>query len=137
MNIEPVLFGDVVTVLLGHLNETTGVDTGYRPPADRTSTSGPFLVMSRTGGAKNSRVIDRATVVLESWHNSYAEAHDLAQEAGAHLLAITNERPDGQLLVYQVTELGGPGWDPDPDTRSPRFTATYTADVRGVALTGS
>lgn len=137
MTLEPVLFPDVTAAICSLLADELEVPTGTQPPQNRSEPSGSALVVvRRAGGVVASKVIDRATVVVEAWHTSYEDAHDLAQLARAHLLAINNDRI-GDTLIYGAVELGAPGWDPDPVSGSPRFTGTWSLNVRGSALVGS
>lgn len=128
---DPVLFPDVTAAVCALLHDTTGEATDYRPTPGHDG--GKLLVARRTGGVAADVVIDRATVVVEAWADTYEDAQDLAQTARAHLLAIHNEQV-GDALLYRAVELGAPGWDPDPLSGSPRFTGTYTVEVRGSAI---
>ena len=126
-----VLFPDAVAAILTHIHTALDVPTDYRPTPGRTA--GPLVVARRAGGTSADRVIDRATLVIEAWEDTYGEAEALAQQVRAELLAITNQRID-DTLIYRVVELGAFGWDPDPVSGSPRFTGTYAPDVRGVSV---
>lgn len=135
--IDPILFPDVTAAVCSLLADATAVPTGYRrPTTTSTPPGGPSIVVRRQGGTVADKVIDRATIVVEAWHTTYEDADDLAQLARAHLLAINNDQIDG-TLIYGCVELGAPGWDPDPLSGSPRFTGTWTLNVRGSALVGS
>lgn len=133
---DPIVFPDAVAAVLAYLADVLAVDTGTHPPKDRTVGDGPLIVARRTGGTADEIVVDLATFVLESWHDTEEEAHDLAQLARAYVLALWNTNVDGTLL-YRAVELGGPASLPDPLQRSPRFTATYQVAARGSTLVES
>lgn len=138
---DAVVFPDAAAATLSHLRDVFGWDvddhrTGTHPPDDRKVGDGPLIVARRVGGTAEGIVIDNASVVFEFWHDTEDEAHDLAQLGRAHLLALWGSSIDG-VLIYGVTEFGGPASDPDPLQRSPRFTATYSVAVRGSTLVES
>jgi hypothetical protein len=131
---EPVLFPDAGQVIANHLNDTLGIPTGEMVPNPRPS--GGFLVVRRVGGLSQEVVIDKATVVVEAWSDTNAEAEDLAQLARAYILSMSNDYVD-DALVYGVIEVAAPAFLPDPLSAQPRSTATYQVTLRGAALTGA
>jgi hypothetical protein len=133
---DVVVFPHASAAILAHLAEALDVPTDDSVPLDRKPGDGPLIIAIRVGGIATDIVLDQATVVVEYWHDTEDEAHDLAQLGRAYLLAMWNTVVDG-TLIYRVIEAGGPASLPDPLQRSPRYTATYTVHVRGSALVES
>lgn len=126
---DVVTFRDATAAILTFLRDQLDVPTAGAVPTDRKIGDGPLLVGRRVGGVSDL-VVDHATEIVEAWHDTDAEAHDLAQDARALLLALWGDVIGG-VLVYRVAELAGPAADQDPYQRSPRYTATYVVDTRG------
>lgn len=132
---EPILFPDTASLVLNAIGDEMGVDKYDTPPTDRDGTQ-TFLLVRRVGGPSRDVVIDDATLALEGWAPTRDEAHDLLQEARAHLHALVGTQLDG-VPIYRVDEFAGPAWLPDPDSSHPRWTLTAVVSARGTVLTGS
>lgn len=86
-------------------------------PEDRPPT---FVVVKREGGGKLDALRDRPGVSILMWAQSEAKAYALAERVSdfmAHLRFC-----DGYDVVYEETLRS----DPDPQTKSPRYYASYT-----------
>jgi len=127
---DVVLFPDTAAAVASYLNDTLGVTTDIKVPNPRPD---EFYRVQRVGGTSREMVMDDATVVVEAWAPTEAEADDLAQLARAHLLAIHNDYI-GSTLLYRCVDVAAPGLLPDPVSGSPRSTATYQVTARGAAL---
>lgn len=129
---EPIVFPDAsaiaITWLADHLVEPVHQDI----PNPRPET---FVTVTRDGGPKRNIVTDGAQITVDSWGETWEEAHDLAQTARAWLNAIVGETVNG-APVYRCDELAGPGRLPDLSDQ-PRYRQNFLLAIRGVVLTGS
>jgi hypothetical protein len=89
-----------------------------------------FATITRHGGVSRHRLIDEATLVIEAWGATPADAHDLAQAIRSALFAASGTEVDG-WTIYQVEDSAGPGDLPDPHSDQPRVTTTMVFPVRG------
>lgn len=131
----PILFPDAASLVLNAVGDEMGVDKYDIPPTGRTGTE-TFLLVRRVGGPSRDVVVDDATLTIEAWAPTRDAAHDLLQEARAHLHALEGTQVDGEM-VYRVDEFAGPAWLPDPDSSHPRWTLTASVSVRGSTIPGS
>ena len=127
---EPVVFPDAVAVVTTYLASVLTEHVGTEVPGSR---SAAFVVVDRVGGARRNLVVDDASVVVECWAESDADAHDLAQLARAHVLSLPGQVVGG-VPVYDVNEFGGPVNNPDPLSAHPRYVFTVQVAVRGTAI---
>ncbi len=79
-----------------------------------------LVVVTREGGHLLNALQDRAGVGVLVWAPTEAEACDLAERVGDLMRALSFS--DGYEGVAEETMRS----DPDPDTRSPRWYASYT-----------
>lgn len=124
---DAVLFGDTTSVVCQVLAAALAEPVHARVPNPRPST---FVRVERTGGPAGNLVSDGATIVVESWATTEADAHDLAQLCRRALRQATATVVGG-VTVYRVTEVSGPGRLPDPESDQARYTQTFTVRVRG------
>lgn len=131
-----VIFPDVEALLVDYLTAEfagRGVDASAHTqiPADRPAR---FVTIPRVGGPARNRVVDMATISVDSWGDRPKDAHDLAQ-----LVRMLFHRLPGMVLdgypVYRVTEFTGPGNLPDNQSRQSRYTQSFSVFVRGFAAT--
>lgn len=92
-----------------------------------------FVTVTRGGGVRHTLISDAATLLVECWASSPADAHDLAQLSRALLIAMEGSVVDG-VQAYRVDEVGGPQQLPDPLSEQPRYVFTLSAHFRGYAL---
>jgi hypothetical protein len=122
-----VLFPDAAATVISHLADNLAAPIHGRVPNPRPDT---FVVVQRVGGPKRNIVTDEATLIAESWAETPADAHDLAQ----NVRELINDLP-GQIIdgvpVYRVEEASGPGWLPDPESQQARYTQTFSVALRG------
>lgn len=138
MTSPAVLYPDTVSVVTTYLQAVLDADTTHTY-ADgtkvRTREPSPFttpLVTARRVGGPDAVVIDNPRVDIQVWHDSEAQAADLANLVRAHMKAIPGIRSG--VTVYRVTTFSGPAliWDEDRDL--PRYLLTFELGVRGSAL---
>ncbi len=127
-----VVMPDAVAVVAGYLRGALKSAGRSVPVVSRVPNPRPpaFVRVQRIGGTQQTPVSDRPRLDIHCWAESEAAAHDLAALTRALLGALPGVR-DG-VTVYQVKEVGGPMWLPDPDTSSPRYAFAVEAHIRGV-----
>lgn len=129
----PIVFPDAAATTTTLLGDALGVETTTKVPNPRPD---EFILVRRVGGTKRDQVIDDASLAIEAWSTTEAEAHDLLQLARAHLHASVGVSIDGQT-IYRVQEFAGPASLPDPLSQTPRYTLTAAVTVKGEAISGS
>lgn len=117
------MFPDVEKLLVAYLKPLLSVSVSTVVPNPRPSS---FVRLYRTGGAANSRVVERAQVTFESWGSTRGEASDLSRNLRHLLLGSSKDIP----LVRSVGEISGVYYDPDTDTNIDRFTFTLVFTIR-------
>lgn len=131
MAVERILFPDAASAVITALNAQlaalgfSGVGVYSRVPAVRPS---QFVLVFRTGGARDSLVIDGAQLTFEAWAANDEDAHDLAQAVRAIVIGLEHS-----ASAYGIEELAGPANLPDPTSNQSRFTFSSVVNVRGVA----
>lgn len=130
---EVIIYPDVaekattwLTAQLPGQGSAAVVGTFY--PADSDGLD--VVVVRRVGGVRRNLVTDAATVTVEAYADSEADAHDLAQIARGLVHAMAG---GGVAGVYRVDEVGGLGYLPDPVNDRHRYTITMEIAARGVA----
>lgn len=83
-------------------------------PEDRPPS---FVTVERTGGARDSRVVDRPTVAIQCWAGTRAEASILAYEVDSLLPSFAGE--DGICSVKRNSLVNWP--DIDGSGSRPRY----------------
>lgn len=91
-----------------------------------------FVRANRTGGPRDSLVLDHPQVSIDAWGASDEYAHDLAQAARA-LIHVMPWRYT-PVSTYAVAEFSGPQNSPDPGTGTSRYTFTVSLLARGKAF---
>lgn len=106
---------------MGDLRTRIQADTGTKcyvnVPASRPET---FVTVTREGGARENRLIDRPGVGIYCYAPTEAKAWALAESVAD--LMETLPFADGYATVEQEAMYS----DPDPDTRDPRWYLSYT-----------
>lgn len=125
---EAIVTPDPQAAVITYLNAELAEPVYSRVPQTRPA---KFVkAMSTGGGNRTDMVLDRVTFVLESWASTEADAAELAWRADGYILAA-GRRSDA---FHHVTRFSAPGNLPDPESEQFRFTATYQAIIRAVAL---
>lgn len=122
------MFADVESLLVVYLASTPGV-TGVSvdlPPNVRTRL--PFIQVNRVGGS-DDYVTDSATVDVDAFHATRAEANTLARVVHAAMMRLRHTAVDG-VLVDSVETITGPMWVSYEDENLQRYVATYQIDSR-------
>jgi hypothetical protein len=124
---ERVQFADAADVAITVANAAVTPPVSGDVPDERPDL---FATITRHGGLSvHHGLIDEATLVVEAWGQTPADAHDLGQDVRSALLAASGSVVDG-WTVYQVEDLAGPGDLPDPRSEQPRVTLTVKFPVR-------
>ncbi|KQY58316.1 hypothetical protein ASD11_01220 [Aeromicrobium sp. Root495] len=90
-----------------------------------------FVRVIRTGGAgRVSRISELATVVVEAFAQTEADALALLR-ACAEALAEAEGTKVAGVLLKTVTELSGPGNLPTPSVPRSRYTQTFDLHLKG------
>jgi len=92
-----------------------------------TSPTFPLATLVRIGGPPVlPRWLDRATLQLDVWGDTKAEARDTAATALASLLDMTGLVNTGTVhgVVTDVDVAQGLRWFPDPTNEQPRYSCT-------------
>lgn len=98
----------------------TGAVVRVRVPDPRPPT---LVLVKRSGGAAQDRLVDRAGVELVMWAPTEAEAEDLAHEAAAAMAWL--DRHGFPMGIARVDEEVLRS-DPDPRAEAPRWYGSYT-----------
>ena len=99
-------------------------ELGYRvPQAVPDPRPAEFVVVTRAAGRRENALVDRAGVHVECWAASEGRAREMADEVSDLMLALG--RRGFSLGVDSVREEARRS-DPDPQTGSPRWFASYT-----------
>lgn len=133
--LEPIVFPDAETLLIDELVDILGEDVRSSVPADRVL-GDRFVIVQRVGGVARDEVIDDATIGFEAWAEGRTAACDLIQLVRAHVRALVGSTIGG-VPVSRVRDIGGPAWQPDPDSTHPRYVYTAAVTLKGSALVGS
>lgn len=129
---QVVIPPDTVALICDYLRDEldgrgyTDIHVGARVPDDRPTR---FVRVRRTGGTKLNLVVDDAQLSVETWGETEAAAHDLAQLCRGLIHAADSTELAG-TQVYRIAEVAGPADLPDPLSNQPRFSATYLVAVR-------
>lgn len=82
-----------------------------------------LVVVTREGGRRLNRLLDRAGVGVLCWAPTEAEAYRLAQRASEALLSLpSTDFGDGYDEVVEESLRS----DMDPETKTPRWYGSYT-----------
>lgn len=116
-------FGDVEQMFRDFLEEDTEQTVETEIPGDRPDV---FTHVWRSGGSASNRVVERPILTITAWDTSSTRAHDRLQECRDAVMRRYGRMP----LVRRVEEISGPYWDPDPDTKLPRYSMLIRPTVR-------
>lgn len=90
---------------------------------------GRFVRVWRTGGPAMSRVVDQPQLTVQAWdESSSAAAWELMSACREALLGAA--RLDAMPLVRRVYMVGGPYYDPDPESGAHRYSMTVAFRIR-------
>ena len=119
---------DIVAVLIVWLRTqlAVGKKVGAKVP---DGPRGQFVLLRRVGGTWDRPVIDQASIAVEAWGATEAQAHDLCQEVRRLLHSRQGTAVSG-VRIYVVEEFSGPAYLPDPESEEPRFTMTLNVRHR-------
>jgi len=98
-----------------------GLDARFWVPRDRPD---GLVTVQRTAGAVED-MVDRPQVTIAFWGESAEAESDLAVEVRNAL--VKGSRPEG---VHKVTQVTGPLWYPDPETRLPCYELVVECTAR-------
>jgi len=121
----PVL-PDIEALAIWHLDDAAIVAGGVHGEFP-TSPTYPLATVVRIGGPpEEPRWLDKATLQLDVWGDTKAEARDKAATALASLLDMTGLVNTGTVtgVVTGVRVPQGLRWFPDPITEKPRYSCT-------------
>lgn len=131
----PILFPDAAALAIGFLADALDAQGDSAAVSQDVPDPRParFVTVTRGGGVRHTLVSDAATLLVECWAATSADAHDLAQMSRALLGSMVGSVVDG-VQVYRVDEVGGPQQLPDPLSEQPRYVFTLSAHFRGAAV---
>lgn len=136
---ETIVFADIVAVVLDYLRAGfVALGDSETVLGSRVPTAGRSLTVRLVDSEIRSLVIQKSTLRVECRDNDplgQQRTHDMAQRARALLGALRGNVQAG-VTIYQVTDLGVPGLDDDPDALSgvPRFVFDVSVSHRGTAV---
>lgn len=128
---ELIVFADAEALTVQHLK--AALTTAHISSDVPAPLPDPLVTIQRVGGPRQNLVTDGAVLIIQAWSKDKATAHDLCMLARAHIHAMPGTTV-GSTWVYKVTEVGGPGYLPDPDTNTPRYQFTVQLRTRGTAV---
>lgn len=131
MTQEVIAFPDAESVVISYLKTVIpGLRISTTVPSTRPDS---FVTVIRAGGRKVRLNADSAMLIFECWDKDTVKASALCRTVRAYVNALPGNVVNG-VWVYKVTEIGGPGYYPDPTTGLPRYQFTVTVDMRGEAI---
>lgn len=124
-----IKFDDILTTLIawldGELPPGPAVHVCEKIPKDRPDL---MVRLTRTGGARTTRVSESPQVSIDVWAPTITQSHDLAQD----VYSILWDAPGNtSQLIYKVAQVGGVAESPDPLSSSPRHVFTLSFHTRG------
>lgn len=128
-----LVFPDVVALVLDELTAQLptigfgGVHVGNRVPSPRPDR---FVIVRRAGGSRITIVTEAATVNLQAWSTSVADADDIAQACRSVVWSMGG-RTFGTVPVYKVEDVEGPAEEADPLSDQPMAQLSVSVHVRG------
>lgn len=125
-----VVFDDIEDALRRHLTAVTGV-AAYAPPLPTTLPDRSILVR-RTGGPTQDRMIDLAQVTVECRAATAMAAERLAADVASHLVEAGDVGWVHETAVSTVRALSGAYLDPDPTNPTmARYSALFQIAAKG------
>lgn len=130
--LEVIVFPDATATIADRLAAELTDRNDDTPVVSKVPDPRPteFVLVRRTGGISRAVVVDDALVTIESWGPDDETAHDRAQLCRGILLASVGAQ-QGDVVIYRVTEVSGPGNLPDPVSEHPRYSQTFSVALRG------
>ncbi|WP_115728248.1 hypothetical protein [Actinomyces culturomici] len=117
---------DVKKLIIDYLKERLD---GIPVVSKRPDTDPPeefVRVIAAGGPGRTSRILTRASLIVDSYSVSTGKAAALAGRVDEAIHALPSS-----AVPVNVVESGEPGEFPDPDrTDRPRYSATYTFTIR-------
>lgn len=86
------------------------------------------------GGERRDLVIATSMLTVETYGPTEERAAELAGYFGAWIHGLEGRELIEGHPIYQVQQAAVPASLPDPTTNKPRYTATYSLDLRGKRL---
>jgi len=134
VTVEAITFPDAEAVVIGYLNPLLVADgdtarASTRVPADRP---GRLVRPILTGASRRSLSKQDAQVTVECWAPNSADASALAAKVYGWLSAL--DVGGSYVPAGAGGWVGGPYFDPDPDTGSPRYVMTVIIRQSAVVL---
>ncbi|PPF39974.1 hypothetical protein [Pseudoclavibacter sp. AY1H1] len=115
----PIRPPDVEGIVLDYLKSFVDASVVSKRPDDGTTS---FVRVIGTGGpGRSQRILQTVQLTIDSYAPTLGLAFDLAQDVDAAIHALPSSNEPVNSVPWSTT----PRNDPDPDTQSPRYTATY------------
>lgn len=129
---ERVEFDDVETALVAYVQQELQAvgDTARVGTRRLPTTPSRYVRLSRVGGTRNTLVTDQPLVVFECWDATDPAAARLAMVTRSIVQAMRSVFV-GPACVSWKSEVGGPAWNPHPDTQFPRYQHTQQMTLDG------
>ena len=114
---------DVKALFIQHLPDVVAVPVVSKRPDDGTR---KFVRVVGTGGpGRSDRILQTVQITVDSYAPSTGAAYELAADVDAWVHSL----PASGLPIGMIPWATTPSEYPDPDTGSPRYTATYQLTV--------
>ena len=95
---------NVEAIVISWLTELVGDE--WPVSGDKPDNEDQFILVDRTGGPRESMVIDRAEILIEVYHKtSRVEASDLANEIADNIPSLLEEESITRASVNSVVNL--------------------------------
>lgn len=132
---EVIVFPDLEGLLVEYLSEALAVRGESAEAAITVPDPRPdrFVLVPRIGGVRRNLVVDAATIAVECWARTDAQAAALAALVRGLVGVLPSQRLNG-VPIYRVDEYSGPANLPDPRTAQARYTFTVAIAYRGTAI---
>lgn len=113
---------DIEAMLAEYLTERMDVPVAADVPEDKPEA---FVSFERTGGGFSDFVVDNATVAVQCWAMTRAQARRLAYEVDALIRGMPDAIDD--VAVAERNSLYN---FPDPDSKRPRYQAVFDFKIQ-------
>lgn len=129
---ERVEFDDIETALVAHLKQELQAigDTASVGTRKLPTSASRYVRVARVGGTRSTLVTDSPLVVFECFDATDPTASALAMRTRSIVQAMRSVFV-GPACVSWRSEVGGPQWNPHPDTQLPRYQHTQQMTVDG------
>lgn len=125
------MYADVEALLVAYLAPVPGITGVSVDLPQNVLTRLPFVQVNRVGGGDNY-ITDLATVDVETFHSSRANASTVARTVHAAMMQLRHTVVNG-VLVDSVETITGPLWIDYEDENLQRYVATYLVETRVTA----